>query len=288
MTTQIVPLLSSFAPFGLNERICPHAPSLRVRHFQAIPIDGECNWVYNICHGITLLLYADSWVKRWIHWGGIGATLRRDVAAYVDMPFIRWPEKKNYESSLAQIVRNDSESTDAAPVTPSLEYITFPSPYDLLHLLTNFERWWMEIRFVQLFCVRRHTELFGIGHFVDIFRIFTHDPEKRFVRIPWRLPDYEGRRLLVAPMTMVFVYHSTFALHAERLSLLFCIAVGKHCVFILLSFFRLHLFVLQLSTFQRLRVPRLLRSRVFCFQHRLVCTPLWLISDHFCIAGLPV
>lgn len=46
-----------------------------------------------------------------------------------------------YASLLAQIVKNTLELPDTAAVTHSLMDVTFPHPYDSLHVLTNFVYW---------------------------------------------------------------------------------------------------------------------------------------------------
>lgn len=162
-------------------------------------------------------------------------------------------------------MQNGSELSDTAPFTHSLEYVVFPPPYDLLHLLTNFEYWRREILFEQQFHARRHAALFVNWHCVDIFGIPTRDREKFFVCEPSRWSDYNRSRLLVAPTPTVSSYRSTWALRTERRRLLFCIAVAKLSVFALLQFIRSAVLGAQLTIFMYLRVPRLLLSRVFHF-----------------------
>lgn len=70
-------------------------------------------------------------------------------------------------------------------------------------------------------------------HCVDIFGISTRDWEKFFVRLASGWSDYEGAHLLVALTRIVFAYHSTMELCAERCRLLFPTAVAEQCIFAL-------------------------------------------------------
>lgn len=54
-----------------------------------------------------------------MNWSGRGPILRREVATYVDMPFIPCTEEETYASCLPLIVRNGSELADAAPINYS-------------------------------------------------------------------------------------------------------------------------------------------------------------------------
>lgn len=58
-----------------------------------------------------------------MHCGGRGAVLCRDLANYVDMPFLRRTEEKAYASLLVFIVRNCLELIDAARITHSIDYV---------------------------------------------------------------------------------------------------------------------------------------------------------------------
>lgn len=138
---------------------------------------------------------------------------------------------------LVLIVRYGSELTDAAPVTHSFEYISFPYPFDSVPLLTNIEYWWKEIQFEQRFCVRHHDALFFNCYCVDIFGIPTREREKFFVRLPLWWSDCEGSCLLVASTPKVLAYHFTLALCAERHRLFFSVVFAEHCVSALQSFF---------------------------------------------------
>lgn len=80
-----------------------------------------------------------------MHWLGRGTVLCRDVATLVDMLFIGWTEDEAYACRLAVIVPNDSEVTDYAPISHSLEYVTFSRRFYSVYLLTNLEYWWKKI-----------------------------------------------------------------------------------------------------------------------------------------------
>lgn len=76
-------------------------------------------------------------VKRWTHWGSRGAFMHWDVATLVGMPFIRCMEEEAHDIHLALIVRHGSALAETVPIIHSLEYVTFPSPFNSVHLLNN-------------------------------------------------------------------------------------------------------------------------------------------------------
>lgn len=100
-------------------------------------MDGDRNCVYDIGSGVDLLSPVGGWVERWMHYGGRGAVLRREVSTYVDISFIFYTEVLAYASFLALIVQIDSELAGAAPITHSLQYIAFMHPFGSLRLSTN-------------------------------------------------------------------------------------------------------------------------------------------------------
>lgn len=100
----------------------------------ALPMDDECNWVFNTRNGVDWLSAVGGRVNCWMRWGYRGAILRRNVALYVDMSFSRCTEKWTYASRLPFIVRNGSDFTDAAPTTQSSEYAAFSRSFDWNHL----------------------------------------------------------------------------------------------------------------------------------------------------------
>lgn len=113
-------------------------------------------------------------------------------------------------------MQNSSELADAVEVVHSLQYVSFPHRYDLLHLLTNFEYCWKEIQFEQWFWVQRRAMLFINWHFVDILGIPTRDREKCFVCVRSWWSNYEESQLLVESTRMVFAHQLILALHSER------------------------------------------------------------------------
>lgn len=70
---------------------------------------------------------------------GLGAAYHCDNAIYVDMLFIHWTEEEVYERPLATIFRGNLDQGDDAPVTHSLDYVTFRPLYVTLLFLTNFD-----------------------------------------------------------------------------------------------------------------------------------------------------
>lgn len=71
-----------------------------------------------------------------------------------------------------------------------------------------------------------------------MFGFQTRDSQKLLVcRLSW-WSSYEGSRVHLVPTSMVFAYHFTSVLLAERRSPLFLVAATEQCVFARPSFFK--------------------------------------------------
>lgn len=80
-------------------------------------------------------------------------------------------------------------------------------------------------------------KLFVNWHCIDMFGIPTRQRGELFVHVSSRWSGHEASLLLLVPTPSVFAYHPSFALFAERRSLLFYIAVAEHGAYSLLSLF---------------------------------------------------
>lgn len=118
LLTAVAPL-----PFSSSEYICFNAHCPDAKQFQAGPMIGERNWLYNTRTGIDHHLAVGDLVKRWMPWADRRAVLRRDVATCADLSLIRCMQEEAYVICLALIVRDRSVLTDAVRTTHSLEYV---------------------------------------------------------------------------------------------------------------------------------------------------------------------
>lgn len=167
---------------------------------------------YGTPYRVECLSAVGGWIKRWKRWGGRGPVLPYDEPPYVDMPFIRCFREKVYAKCLASVVRNNSWLADKGVISHSLEYVTFPLPRDILHVLTDFEYWFKEIQFRHRFRIRCYAVLFLNWQCVDVFGIPISDREELFVKLSERWTDYEGGRLMFSPTPMVIANHFTWRL----------------------------------------------------------------------------
>lgn len=79
----------------------------------------ERNGVYDNSNDVDLLSAAGGWVRRWMHWRGLGTVMRPDVATYVYISVISFTEEEAYASRLVLLIRNSAKLTNAAPITYS-------------------------------------------------------------------------------------------------------------------------------------------------------------------------
>lgn len=80
--------------------------------------------------------------------------------------------------------------------------------------------------------------------------------------------------MLVAPKSIVFAYHSTFAHCEEGSSLLLCIAIVGYYVFALLSSFKSALVGEPVESVEVFVGAKNFQYPVLCFTYRHVCTAL--------------
>lgn len=202
------------------------------------------------------------------------------------MSFFRCFKDRNYGSRPALIVKNYERLAETAWMTASLKYVQFLRPKVSLHLSTNVEYRWKELQSEQRSCLGA-TPHYSSNTIFHLFGIRSRDSEKFFVHVPSWCSNYERSSLLVAPVPMVLIRHTTLHHRTERHSVFFRIDVGLHCVHALLFFWSQPYSGAWLTIFMCLHVPRLLLCRVFYFLSRHVRKLLWRRSECYLSQKFP-
>lgn len=103
--------------------------------------EGEVMSIYNARDGINRDTALDSLVRRWMHWGGRSAILRRDEAVYIDVPFKLCVEEYGYNERLYFIIsQRYTLPSDESPVC-GISYVSYPQHFELVTSTTWYNGW---------------------------------------------------------------------------------------------------------------------------------------------------
>lgn len=133
----------------------------------------------------------------------------------LDRPFIRSTEKLWYVPRLVAIMVRYADLRDEEVTTHSLNYFDLLRPFNIHHLLTNFEYRLNETVFERCLCLKSTHPLFANWHCVDYFNILPARCRELFDKVIEWWKCSECSRLLYVLTPVVLAYYSIHALFGD-------------------------------------------------------------------------